>query len=166
MLTGSQINPLHASLFMSHVRSCCCYLVSAIAVVLTPLFCQNTTAFAEEPSGKLSPIERPAERPIQDRASPNVDPIRSGHLSPSEREKLYEQIIRDAELLERQSSQFRRVTRLLRPTVVHIDTKKPALRPKKWQSQRGRGWLWSDCQSGRSLGRDHQSPCDQPSRTG
>ena len=115
---------------MSHVRSCCCYLVSAIAVVLTPLFCQNTTAFAEEPSGKLSPIERPAERPIQDRASPNVDPIRSGHLSPSEREKLYEQIIRDAELLERQSSQFRRVTRLLRPTVVHIDTKKPALRPK------------------------------------
>ena len=59
-----------------------------------------------------------------------VDPVRHSRLSASERERLYSQVARDAELLERQGTQLRKLTQLIRPTVVHIDTKKPALRPK------------------------------------
>jgi serine protease Do len=63
-------------------------------------------------------------------SSNRVDPVRPARLSAAERDRLYSQVQRDAELLERQSAQLRRLTQLIRPTVVHIDTKKPALRPK------------------------------------
>ena len=56
--------------------------------------------------------------------------MRPARLSNADRDKLYEQVSRDAEALERQGAQLRRLTQLLRPTVVHIDAKKPALRPK------------------------------------
>jgi serine protease Do len=76
----------------------------------------------EEPPVPLAPIGA--------RAAGGVDPVRSARLTAAERQRLYDQVQRDAELLERQSAQLRRLTQLIRPTVVHIDTKKPALRPK------------------------------------
>jgi serine protease Do len=48
----------------------------------------------------------------------------------AERERLYEQAARDAELLETQGRQLRRLTELLRPAVVHIDATKPLARPR------------------------------------
>ena len=78
-----------------------------------------------EAAVKLAPIDRTAAG----RDGP-VDPLSPARLSASDREKLFEQVERDAELLERQAAQLRRLTQLVRPTVVHIDTKKPALRPK------------------------------------
>jgi len=77
------------------------------------------------PAVRLAPIDRAAAG-----SGGRVDPMRPARLSNSEREKLYEQVSRDAEALERQGAQLRRLTQLLRPTVVHIDAKKPALRPK------------------------------------
>jgi serine protease Do len=75
-----------------------------------------------------------AEEPPLSRIAPlsgqRVDPMRPTRLSVDEREQLYKQVQRDAEILERQSTQLRRLTQLVRPTVVHIDTRKPALRPK------------------------------------
>jgi serine protease Do len=61
---------------------------------------------------------------------PRVDPVRPARLSAAERERLYGQVAREAEYLERQGAQLRRLTLLLRPTVVHIDARKPALRPR------------------------------------
>jgi serine protease Do len=83
------------------------------------------TARGEEPPVRLAPIERPAAA-----SNGRVDPMRPARLSAAERERLYDQVTRDAEALERQGTQLRRLTQLLRPTVVHIDAKKPALRPK------------------------------------
>ena len=77
---------------------------------------------AEEPPVPLSRIT-----PL---SGQRVDPLRPARLSVDEREQLYKQVRRDAEVLERQSTQLRRLTQLVRPTVVHIDTRKPALRPK------------------------------------
>jgi serine protease Do len=75
-----------------------------------------------------------AEEPPLSRIAPlsgqRVDPMRPTRLSVDERDQLYKQVQRDAEILERQSTQLRRLTQLVRPTVVHIDTRKPALRPK------------------------------------
>jgi serine protease Do len=59
-----------------------------------------------------------------------VDPVRPLRLSAAERERLDGQVVLEAEALERQGAQLRRLTLLLRPTVVHIDTRKPALRPR------------------------------------
>jgi serine protease Do len=59
-----------------------------------------------------------------------VDPMRPTRLSAAERERLYDQAARDAEHLEQQSRQLRRLTRLLQPAVVHIEARKPALRPR------------------------------------
>ena len=94
-------------------------------LLLFTVFCPFVIAQAEEPPVKLWPVEQ-----SKDGSASVIDPMRSSRLSARDREKLYEQIVRDAEILERQSAQFRRLTQLLRPTVVHIDTKKPALRPK------------------------------------
>ena len=94
-----------------------------------------SSAVAEETPVPLAPIAPPASS-VPSRVAPprseatRIDPIRPARLSPSEREQLYAQVERDAELLERQSAQLRRLTQLVRPTVVHIDTKKPSLRPK------------------------------------
>ena len=87
---------------------------------------------AEETPVPLAPIAPLAvEREAGSRPGSNrIDPVRPARLSAAERDRLYSQVQRDAELLERQSAQLRRLTQLIRPTVVHIDTKKPALRPK------------------------------------
>ncbi|NCY03056.1 MAG: hypothetical protein EBX36_09150, partial [Planctomycetia bacterium] len=63
---------------------------------------------AEEPAVRLAPIERAA--------GGRVDPMRSSRLTAAERQGLYEQVARDAEALERQGAQLRRLTQLLRPT--------------------------------------------------
>ena len=68
--------------------------------------------------------------PIQGRAVGRVDPMRPERLSAAERERLYAQAARDAEHLEQQGQQLRRLARLLRPTVVHISAKRPAARPR------------------------------------
>ncbi|NBT13640.1 MAG: PDZ domain-containing protein [Planctomycetia bacterium] len=60
--------------------------------------------------------------------------MRPTRLSVDERDQLYKQVQRDAEIFERQSTQLRRLTQLVRPTVVHIDTRKPAMRPKNGKS--------------------------------
>ena len=99
------------------------------------LLAAPSSAVAEETPVPLAPIAPPASS-VPSRVAPprseatRIDPIRPARLSPSEREQLYAQVERDAELLERQSAQLRRLTQLVRPTVVHIDTKKPSLRPK------------------------------------
>jgi serine protease Do len=72
-------------------------------------------AAADEPPVRLAPIKPLGS--IEQRTE-------------SERESLYEQVARDADYLERQAAQLRRLTQLLRPTVVHIDAKKPMLRPR------------------------------------
>mgnify|MGYP006271830045 CR=1 FL=1 len=84
----------------------------------------SVTGRAEEPPSRLKPIERSTA------GGGRVDPLRPARLSETERERLYEQVSREAEALERQSAQLRRITQLLRPTVVHIDAKKAAARPK------------------------------------
>jgi serine protease Do len=60
-----------------------------------------------------------------------VDPARSTRLSSDERDRLYAQVEHDAEELERQGAQLRRLTMLLRPCVVHIDARKPAQKPTR-----------------------------------
>lgn len=96
------------------------------ALLLGPLPLRaGESAVQPAPSVKLAPIDRPLAG-----NGGRVDPMRPARLSSAEREKLYEQVSRDAEALERQGAQLRRLTQLLRPTVVHIDAKKPALRPK------------------------------------
>jgi len=106
----------------------------ASPLVLVLVLCGMLTSRADEPSApaaqspatvRLAPIERQAAG-----SGGRVDPMRSVRMSTAEREKLYEQVSRDAIELERQGAQLRRLTQLLRPTVVHIDAKKPALRPK------------------------------------
>ena len=99
------------------------------------LLAASSSAVAEEAPVPLAPIAPPASSAPSRVALPRseatrIDPIRPARLSPGERERLYAQVERDAELLERQSAQLRRLTQLVRPTVVHIDTKKPSLRPK------------------------------------
>ena len=79
---------------------------------------------ADEPPVRLAPI--PATVGRDDR----VDPMRPARLSASERERLYEQAARDAEHLEQQGRQLRRLMQLVRPAVVHIDAKKMLQRPR------------------------------------
>ncbi len=109
-----------------------CFIVRLWVVLL---LAAPTFAVAEETPVPLAPIAPPASSAPGRVASPRseatrIDPIRPARLSAAERERLYAQVERDAELLERQSAQLRRLTQLVRPTVVHIDTKKPSLRPK------------------------------------
>ena len=80
-------------------------------------------AHADEPP--LTPVG-----PAVDRRSERVDPMRTVRMSAAERERLYEQAARDAEMLESQGRQLRRLTDLLRPAVVHIDATKPLSRPR------------------------------------
>ncbi len=55
-----------------------------------------------------------------------IDPFADRDLSDAQRERLYEEIAQEADELERRSRLLRKVTALVTPTVVHIDTKKPA----------------------------------------
>jgi serine protease Do len=79
---------------------------------------------ADEPPVRLAPIPAAAGR--DDR----IDPMRPTRLSPSERERLYEQAARDAEHLQQQGRQLRRLMQLVRPAVVHIDATKTLQRPR------------------------------------
>lgn len=79
---------------------------------------------ADEPARRLTPVE--ATR----RAEERVDPMRPARLSAEERARLYDQAARDAEPLERQAMQLRRLASLLKPTVVHIDATKRLPRPR------------------------------------
>jgi serine protease Do len=79
---------------------------------------------ADEASPPLTPVGPAVRR--DDR----IDPMRAVRMSAAERERLYEQAARDAELLEQQGRQLRRLTDLLRPAVVHIDATKPLARPR------------------------------------
>jgi serine protease Do len=97
---------------------------AVVAAVLAAVAWQPP-GIAEEAPVRLEAIERAAAA-----SGGRVDPMRHARMTVAERERLYEQVARDAEELERQGAQLRRLTRLLRPTVVHIDAKKPALRPK------------------------------------
>jgi serine protease Do len=103
------------------------FVVRSAIAILTPaiLLFAGVVSLAEEPTVPLTPIERQTLA-----GSRRVDPLRPARLTAAERDLLYTQVERDAELLERQSTQLRRLTQLIRPTVVHIDCKKPALRPK------------------------------------
>ena len=89
------------------------------------LACIASTGLADEPVGRrLAPIQ------ATQRQDGRVDPMRSVRVTAEERERLYEQAARDAEPLERQAMQLRRLTELLRPAVVHIDATKRLSRPR------------------------------------
>ncbi len=77
---------------------------------------------ADEP--RLAPIQASAGR------DERIDPMRPARLTAAERERLYEQAARDAGHLEQQGRQLRRLAQLVKPTVVHIDARKPLLRPR------------------------------------
>jgi len=79
---------------------------------------------ADEPLVPLTPVAPATDR--RDR----VDPMRPARLSASELERAYEEAARDAEHLEQQGRQLRRLTDLLRPAVVHIDATKRLARPR------------------------------------
>jgi serine protease Do len=100
----------------SHAVHAC--LLAASVAVLTP------PGQADEPL-PLAPV-KPAGADEGDR----IDPMRPARLTAAERDKLYEQAGRDAERLEQQAVQLRRLTKLLRPTVVHIGAVKPLSRPR------------------------------------
>jgi serine protease Do len=89
------------------------------------VFPASGLARADEPPVRLAPIE--ATRSSRD---DRIDPMRPARLSPSERARLYDQAARDAEPFERQAQQLRRLAQLLRPSVVHIDAKKPLSKPR------------------------------------
>jgi serine protease Do len=99
------------------LRLPCAALVAAVVILAGGL------ARADEPA--LAPVDSAGTRPVE-----RVDPMRQVRLSAAERERLYEQAARDAELLESQGRQLRRLTDLLRPAVVHIDASKPLTRPR------------------------------------
>jgi len=111
----------------------------ALLVVGAPL------AWSDEPP-QLAPItgggvvDRPATlRDADSRVAPDaagrVDPTRPTRLSDAERDRLYSQVEHDAEELERQGAQLRRLSLLLRPCVVHIDARKPT--PKSTRGTKG-----------------------------
>jgi serine protease Do len=87
--------------------------------------CCAAIALADESGpGRLTPIQ------ATQRQDGRVDPMRSVRLTAEERDRLYDQAARDAEPLERQSMQLRRLSELLRPAVVHIDATKRMARPR------------------------------------
>ena len=93
-----------------------CWLVAAAVGGTGPI------AVAEDGATPLALIGTAVETPI--------DPMMPARLTAAERERLYEQVARDAEPMERQGRQLRRLAQLLSPAVVHIDARKPAVRPR------------------------------------
>ena len=73
----------------------------------------------EQATTPLRPIQ-----PTTTDATDRVDPSISRRLSLTERERLYDKVVRDARQLEMQGAQLRRLSVLLRPAVVHIDARK------------------------------------------
>ncbi len=84
----------------------------------------SASVLADEPPRRLTPVESAR------RGEERVDPMRPVRLSAEERARLYDQAARDAEPLERQAMQLRRLASLLKPTVVHIDATKRLPRPR------------------------------------
>ena len=82
------------------------------------------TAPADEQAVTPSRTIQPTTTGIADR----VDPSISRRLSLTERERLYDKVVRDARQLEMQGTQLRRLSVLLRPAVVHIDAIKSSSR--------------------------------------
>jgi serine protease Do len=95
-----------------------------IRAALALLAVWSAAAKAEEPPRRLTPVE--ATR----RGEERIDPMRPVRLTTEERARLYDQAARDAEPLERQAMQLRRLASLLKPTVVHIDATKRLARPR------------------------------------
>jgi len=73
----------------------------------------------EQATTPLRPIQ-PTTTDTTDRFDPSI----SRRLSLTERERLYDKVVRDARQLEMQGAQLRRLSVLLRPAVVHIDARK------------------------------------------
>ncbi len=96
-------------------RRCWPLLAAALAAVPCP---------GDEPP-RLAPVPTV----IGSRAE-RIDPLTPARLSAADRDRLYEQVVQDAELFERQGRHLRRLTQLLRPAVVHIDATKPLARPR------------------------------------
>jgi serine protease Do len=84
----------------------------------------SAALMADEPARRLTPMEATA------RGDDRVDPMRPVRLTAQERARLYDQAARDAEPLELQAMQLRRLASLLKPTVVHIDATKRLSRPR------------------------------------
>jgi serine protease Do len=99
--------------------------LSALVRLVPPLLLAVATVAARADEPPLTRVE-----PTVSRQSDRIDPMRTERLSAGERERLYEQAARDADLLEAQGRQLRRLTDLLRPAVVHIDATKPLARPR------------------------------------
>ena len=78
--------------------------------------------FANADEQNTTPL-RPIRATNRD-ATERVDPSTSNRLSLTERERLYDKVVRDARQLEMQGAQLRRLSILLRPAVVHIDARK------------------------------------------
>jgi len=95
------------------------------AVGLASVFSGGGHVRADEPPVRLTPIEA-----TRTNRTDRIDPMRPARLSPSERARLYDQAARDAEPFERHAQQLRRVAQLVRPSVVHIDAKKPLSKPR------------------------------------
>jgi serine protease Do len=87
--------------------------VAAFAIINGPFL--SPQAVSQEP---LSPIVLEGEQPL-------IDPFSGRGLTDSERDRLYAEIAIEADELERRTRLLRKVTALVTPTVVHIDTKKP-----------------------------------------
>jgi len=87
------------------------------------LLAAAVVAAADEPQ-RLTPVPATARR------NERIDPTRQVRLTAQERARLYEQAARDAEPLERQAMQLRRLAALLKPSVVHIDARKRLVRPR------------------------------------
>ena len=98
---------------------------SALVRLVPPLLLAVATVAARADEPPLTRVD-----PTVSRQSDRIDPMRTERLSAGERERLYEQAARDADLLEAQGRQLRRLTDLLRPAVVHIDATKPLARPR------------------------------------
>ncbi len=103
-------------------------------LVLAAAACCLAGGVAADEPPRLAPIPA-ADGAAADPASGRVDPLRAPRLSESERDRLYGQLERDAEELERQGAQLRRLSLLLRPCVVHIDARKPAPKTSRGAKQ-------------------------------
>ncbi|NCX97974.1 MAG: PDZ domain-containing protein [Planctomycetia bacterium] len=95
-----------------------------VRAALALLVACSAVGQADDPARRLTPVESAR------RGEERVDPMRPVRLSAEERARLYDQAARDAEPLERQAMQLRRLASLLKPTVVHIDATKRLPRPR------------------------------------
>jgi serine protease Do len=95
----------------------CVAIVIAVALVALWAVVGSRGSSADEPLRSLTPV-------AVDASQPPIDPFADQGLSDSDRERLYAEIAVEADELERRSRLLRKVTALVTPTVVHIDTKK------------------------------------------